>query len=226
MPGTKRFIYRKDLFLYTLFAIAMAYLEATVVVYLRELFYPLGFVFPLQDIPPKIYLVELGREAATIIMLWTVSGITNRHRTEWFAFFSFNFAVWDIWYYIWLKIMLDWPATLLDWDVLFLIPLPWIGPVLAPLLVSAALIFAALMILHFESRGKPLKLTPVDWGLEVLAGLIIIGSFLAQTGKIAAKLAPESYPWWVFIIGMVLGLTVFVHRVYKDPDTDPIKSGQ
>ncbi len=220
MPGKKRFIYGKDLFLYTFFAVAMAYLEATVVVYLRELFYPLGFEFPLQDIPQKIYLVELGREAATIIMLWAVSGIRNRNRREWFAIFSFNFAVWDIWYYIWLKIMLDWPATLLDWDVLFLIPLPWIGPVLAPLLVSVALIFATLTILHFESRGNPLNLTLVDWSLEVLAGLIIIGSFLTQTDKIAAHLAPESYPWWIFIIGMVLGLAVFLHRAYKDLDTD------
>ena len=224
MPGSGLIAFKKSLILFSLFAVAMAFLESTVVVYLREIFYPHGFKFPLVDIPPKIYIIELGREFATIVMIWTVSGIQVKNRREWFAFFAFNFAVWDIWYYIWLKIMLGWPTSLLEWDVLFLIPIPWIGPVLAPILVSVALILAALVILRFEGTPRPLTLTKRDWLLEVLAGAIIIGSFLTQSGEIAAGEVPYNYPWWIFSIGMALGLTVFMIRYMKrsgiasDPD--------
>jgi len=213
MSGTKQQDLKKNLLISTVFAVAMAYLESTVVVYLREIFYPHGFKFPLIDIPPDIYLIEVGREAATILMLWAVSGILQRNRREWFAYFAYNFAVWDIWYYLWLKIMLGWPASMLDWDVLFLIPLPWISPVLAPVLVSSALIFSAVVILTFESTGHPLNLTIRDWVLEILAGIIIIGSFLTQTEVIAAKQVPQSYPWGIFTLGMILGLAVFIFRL-------------
>ncbi len=215
MSGTSQPDLKKILLISTVFAVAMAYLESTVVVYLREIFYPQGFKFPLIDIPPDIYLIEVGREAATILMLWAVSGILKRNRREWFAYFAFNFAVWDIWYYIWLKLMIGWPASLLDWDVLFLIPLPWIGPVLAPVLVSSALIFSAVVILTFESTEHPLNLTVRDWALEILAGCIIIGSFLAQTEVIAAEQTPKSYPWWIFVFGMILGLAVFIIRIMQ-----------
>ncbi len=212
MPDVKIFDLKKSLFLYSLFAIAMAYLESTVVVYLREIYYPQGFRFPLVDISPKIYIIELGREAATILMIWTVSGVLTRNRRVWFAFFGFIFAVWDIWYYIWLKIMLNWPASLLESDVLFLIPVPWIGPVLAPVLVSMALIVSGLVILIFEVNHRPFRLSAREWLLEIFAGLIIIGSFLMQTGDVTSGEVPQNYPWWMFSIGMVMGLSVFAFR--------------
>ena len=129
----------------------MAYLESAVVVYLREIYYPNGFSFPLQEITPFILIIEIGREIATIIMLFAVSYFMSKNKRELFAFFSFNFGMWDIWYYIWLKLLLDWPQSLLTWDVLFLIPVPWIAPVLAPILVSVSLIIASLIILKLEN---------------------------------------------------------------------------
>ena len=50
------------------------------------------------------------------------------------------FGVWDIFYYVFLKIIYDWPKSLFDWDILFLLPLPWWGPVLAPVCIAALMI--------------------------------------------------------------------------------------
>ena len=162
----------------------MAYLESAIVVYLRELYYPTGFNFPLVEIPIPIYVTEIGREVATILMLWAVAKLIAANGREWFAYFAFNFAVWDIWYYIWLKILINWPSSLLEWDILFLIPLPWAGPVLAPVLVSVCLILAAYFILYYEAHDKPILLSGFDWLGEIMAGLIVIISFLTHFNNI------------------------------------------
>jgi len=191
----------------------MAYLESAIVVYLREIFYPSGFFFPLKEIPQFILIIEIGREIATIIMLWAIAKLVAKNGREWFAFFAFNFGVWDIWYYIWLKIILNWPESFLTWDVLFLIPIPWIAPVLAPVLVSFALIAAALIILYLENKNKPLPFSKLDWWLEGVAGLVIIISFLFQTEVISQNSIPQNYPWWLFFIGYVFGLVLFGIRI-------------
>jgi hypothetical protein len=106
----------------TLFGISMGFLETSVVVYLREILYPNGFDFPLSMFPKHLALTEILREAATVIMLVAVGIFTGRTRTEKFGFFIFTFAVWDIFYYVFLKALLNWPESLLTWDILFLIP--------------------------------------------------------------------------------------------------------
>lgn len=206
--GYKNILLRK-LGLCALFAISMAYLESAVVVYLRAIYYPSGFNLPMADILPFHLWTETGREAVTLIMLIIVSRLASANRREWFAFFSFNFAMWDIWYYIWLKILLNWPASLFDWDILFLIPVPWAGPVLAPILVSIALIFSALIILIREGREKPVRMTRTGWLLESAAGLIIIGSFCLNKG------VPDAYPWWLFALGMLVGTGVFARYAFQ-----------
>ena len=91
------------------FAVAMAYMEAAIVVYLRELYYPDGFSFPLAIVGRDILLVEIGREVSTIVFLLAVSWFAGRRLAERFAMFCFAFAIWDIFYYVWLKVMLGWP---------------------------------------------------------------------------------------------------------------------
>jgi hypothetical protein len=222
MVSSQKYTYKRDLFFYSVFAIAMAYLESAVVVYLREIYYPNGFEFPLVPLSIRIYATETGREAATIIMLWAASGIRSKNRGEWFALFMFNFALWDIWYYIWLKILVNWPVTLLDWDILFLIPLPWTGPVLAPVLISLILIFASVTMLRFENSGIPFLFTIRDIALGIVAGSVILGSFLWQTGDIAAGKTPEFFPWWIFSAGTILGVFVFLAR-YQQLSSTRIK---
>jgi len=199
----------------SLFAISMAYLESSIVVYLRELYYSEGFGFPLKEIPLHILVTEIAREAATILMLFVYAKSIGRNGREVFAYFVFNFGMWDIWYYLWLKILIDWPVSILDWDILFLIPVPWVSPVLAPVLVSTALIMAGYVILKFEYKNKPVHLRKVDWVLEVIAGLVIIGSFIAESASFEAGFTPTDYPWWMFFCGFLPGLSLFIYRVYK-----------
>jgi len=193
-----------------IFSIAMAYLEAAVVVYLRQIYYPHGFGFPLKVIPTATIFIELGREAATIAMLAAIGIFCGRTRIERFAYLMLSFGVWDILYYVWLKIFIGWPASLLTWDILFLIPLPWVGPVLAPVLVSLALILSAFYLISREDRGAAVHFPRWAWWAEILAGMIIIASFIWDARNITAGGYPNPFHWEVFLTGMIAGLAIFV----------------
>ncbi len=205
----------------TVYAVAMAYLESTIVVYLRRLYYPQGFNFPLVIIDIPTLLLELGREAATIVMLATVGIAAGRTKVGKLAYFLFLFGVWDIWYYIWLKVFVDWPASFLTWDVLFLIPVPWVGPVLAPVTVALTMIGMGLVLLHLEQRGPVLPARKTVWLAQMVAALIVIVSFtmdvvprLSDNGALLAQWIPPYYRWWMLILGQVLAISTFVHWVY------------
>jgi len=208
------------------FAIAFGFLEAIVVVYLRELYYPGGFSFPMKLIPHKIYIVEIIREFTTIIMLVSAGMLAGKTRMQKFAYFLIAFAVWDIFYYVALKLFLDWPQSLLTWDILFLIPVPWLGPVLSPVLCSTGMIFYALIILYFEENGIKVKLNFRELVLTVTgiililatyvwdyASMIIRGGFIRNfTGlmndekflKLSSEYVPVFYNWYLFVAGVLL----------------------
>jgi len=232
----------KKLFFLTAFSIAMGFVETAVVIYLRELYYPLpdGFKFPLVPIPPNIAVVEFLREAATIIMLAGVGILAGRNKTEKFAFFIYCFAVWDIFYYVFLKIFLNWPESFFTWDVLFLIPVPWVGPVLAPVFVSLVMILLAGIIVFFEERNVNTKFlwketVPITFGC-----FIIIFSFMmdyveyvlgsrSETGiwnvasekalfEEVANYVPLHFNWLMFLTGgavLLFGIAVFFFRMKK-----------
>lgn len=84
----------------TLFSIAMGFMETAVVVYLRKIYYPGGFHFPLVPISSDIALIEFIREAATLIMLFGIGALTGKTVSQKFAFFIYCFAIWDIFYYV------------------------------------------------------------------------------------------------------------------------------
>lgn len=131
----------------------MGYVEAAVVSYLRFLYYPGGFFTrdgaSAATIDPAAFRIELGREAATIVMLATVALLTAR-RSWWerLAYFVWAFAVWDIFYYVWLYVLLRWPPDLMTLDVLFLIPRVWVAPVILPVVVSGVMLVLATVILR------------------------------------------------------------------------------
>jgi len=204
--GVRSFGSRGGVVLILLFwSIAFGYLEGAVVIYLREIFYPNGFAFPLTPIPHRLYIVELLREAATLLLLLGVALLSSRRPIRRFAAFAFCFGVWDIVFYLTLKFALGWPASILEWDILFLIPVPWVGPVLAPVLVSFALIAGALwVLLHREE--VPICPRARDWAVEALAGALILASFFRELPRLAVNDAPRSYPWWLLALGLALGL--------------------
>ncbi|HXO86479.1 MAG TPA: hypothetical protein VN803_13245, partial [Gemmatimonadales bacterium] len=130
-----------------LFAVAFAAVESAVVVYLRALAGAAPLSVLQYQLPPHLLTIEVAREAATLVMLITVATIAGRTAWEGFLYFAFAFGLWDIFYYVWLRVFIGWPPSLLTWDVLFLIPVPWIGPVLAPVVVSLCLVGGALWLL-------------------------------------------------------------------------------
>ncbi len=96
----------------TIWGIAFGYMEAAVVVYLRALYYPEGFAFPLKTMPQSVLLTEIGRETATLIIMAATAMLASRRRQQRVAAFFFLFGIWDIFYYLFLKLLLDWPSSL------------------------------------------------------------------------------------------------------------------
>ncbi len=207
-----------------LFSIAMGLLEAVVVVYLRTLVYPAGFEFPLKFLSEKIYLVEVAREAATLVMLACVSAAAGSKYYQRLAYFLLTFAVWDIFYYVFLKIFLDWPASLLDWDILFLIPTTWIGPVLAPVLCSLVMLLMAGLILRFDRQDRLLPFNRLEWAGIYGGALVILFTFVRDYARLilasdlpqnhfmlrdsaifqdmASQFVPQHYAWVWFALGL------------------------
>ena len=207
----------------TVFAVAMAFLETAVVVYLRKLYYPDGFNFPLKLIGPDIALTEFLREIATLIMLIAVGIFAGRNHTERFAWFIYTFGIWDIFYYVFLVALLDWPSSLLTWDLLFLVPVTWVGPVLGPIINSLMMIALALMIIFFTEKKTRAKIGKWVWILLISGSLIVIVSYTEEytrymlqqfslieiTGfssteqviTYAGTFIPRHFEWWIYAIG-------------------------
>lgn len=208
---------KKNLFVLTLFSISMAMLESAVVIYLRALYYPEGFKFPVETLGSTILVTELFRELATLIMLATIGYMNGSNKTERIGAFFFSFGVWDIFYYVFLKIFLNWPASILDWDLLFLLPIPWIGPVLAPCIISLTLIGIYLLILYKKQQGIAIKLHRTFWLLAALGFTVMLYTFMADSAKVLIEvsqanhnfdllrdirsLIPKQYNWPFFLLG-------------------------
>jgi hypothetical protein len=206
--------YRTRIILLFLFGITMAYFEAAVVVYLRELYYPEGFAFPLRSMPYRIVLVEVGREAASMIMLAAVAGVVAGKFWDRFGYFLIMFGTWDIFYYVWLKVTLGWPSGLTDWDVLFLIPVPWLGPVIAPVLVSAVMIMIGLGVTRLYANGIKFRPTVFSWILGVIATIVILFTFMSNPGVTEGDLVPQQYMYNLLVAGLAFYLAGFLHA-YK-----------
>jgi hypothetical protein len=161
----------------TIFSIAMAFLETAVVIYLRELLYPEGFNFPLAPMPGNLVLTEILREFATIVMLIGVGMLAGRTFSQRFAWFIYAFAIWDIFYYVFLKILINWPESFMTWDILFLIPTTWTGPVISPVIVSLTMISLGLVILNFAANGMKTRIDRKEWFLLIIGSGILIISF-------------------------------------------------
>ena len=193
----------------------MAFVESAVVVYLRAIYYPAGFAFPLTPLTDYKIIVEVCREVATLVMLMTMAHISGRKFWERFAYLIFMFGLWDIFYYVWLKVILNWPATILDWDILFLIPLPWIGPVIAPVSISIIMIVCSVMIIRSIEKGEEFKPTSTAFVIAITATFIILYSFMYDTGATLRQQMPKPYKYQLLIIGNILYIVAFLMSYMK-----------
>jgi len=205
----------------TLFCIAIGYLESSVVIYLRALYYPSGFAFPLSVMSENIAFTEVVREIVTLIILLSIAHLAGHNQRQRFAWFLYCFAIWDIFYYVFLKLLINWPESLLTWDVLFLIPTTWTGPVIAPIIISLTMILLAGMMLFIEEK---IPLFSISWLVRTIiiigAGIVFLSFVLDYSlfmlkhctfsGLLHSDVVQEAmrmyipvhFNWWLFLAGL------------------------
>jgi hypothetical protein len=187
-----------------LYALGMAYVEAAVVVYLREIFYPEGFSFPIKLELDPLGPVELVREGATMVMLLAVAWLAGRTKWQRFSYFIFAFGVWDIFYYVFLKLTIGWPSSLLTWDLLFLIPVPWVGPVIAPALLALTMCLMGMLLVWKEEKTGSIRVSLWSWLLLAGSALLPFLSFIKDYESTLQGDMPGPYPWSLLIAGELL----------------------
>jgi hypothetical protein len=189
------------------FSVAMGYLEAAVVVYLRTAI-EAGSVAPAQD-PATIgtfETLEIARELSTLVMIAGVGWLAGRSGLERLAWSAVVFGIWDIVYYAGLRVAIGWPPALDTWDVLFLVPAAWVGPVWAPITVSAALVVAGLAAARRFRRGLPVVVGAGRAIAALAGGALVVASFLVDANRV---LGGDTAPWtgWpIFWLGMALAV--------------------
>jgi hypothetical protein len=195
-----------------LYAIAMAWMESAAVFYLRSM---MDRIEPYQPDPFPVIggfaSVELPREFATLVMLFAVGFLAGRTWRARIGYAAIAFGVWDIFYYVFLKMMCGWPHSLLDWDILFLLPLPWWGPVLAPVLISLLMILWGTLATQFERAHTPALSNRRAWVLNFAGVALALYVFMADSiaassrGLDAIRTAlPEKFNWPAFVVALGL----------------------
>ena len=197
------------------FAIAMAWVESAVVYYLRTM---INRIEPYQPNPLPVIgglgPAEMVREAATLIMLFTVGVLAGRTWRSRLGYSAVAFGVWDIFYYVFLKVMCGWPNSLLDWDILFLLPLPWWGPVLAPVLIALLMIGWGTLASRYGRVRVPVASSVTAWGVAAIGAVLALGLFMADSLRVAdggvnaiRVVLPQHFNWWLFLVALALMAT-------------------
>ena len=215
-----------------LFGLGFGFVEAVVVVDLRAVLRPISrqtgrtssdHVFPLftldqldraDRVAGRLMRIEACREAATLVMLAGAGISAGRSFLQRFAAFSLAFGVWDLCYYLALERLLGWPASLWTWDVLFLIPVPWAAPVLAPVLVATSMVIAGSTVLLWESTGRPFRVGKWHSAAIVAGGAILIAAFCWDWQSLAGGGLPSTFPWPLFLGGEALACGAFLHACW------------
>ena len=217
-----------------LFAVGMAWVEAASVYYIRIV---VDRIVPYQPNPLPVSgvlgAVELVREAATLVMLVTVGLLAGRTGQQRLGYTAVAFGVWDIFYYGFLRVMSGWPASLLDWDILFLLPLPWWGPVLAPVSIASLMILWGTLVSQRPSEPSRTSVAST-WVLASIGIVLALYTFMADAihvlheGVDATRMVlPTTFKWSVFVVALALMAAPIAHmtqlsRLRRTPVTsDP-----
>ena len=203
---------RKTWLLVVLFAVAMAWFEAATVFYLRLM---VDRIVPYQPNPLPIHgsvgPVELVREAATLVMLLVVGLIAGNTWRRGLGYAAVAFGVWDIFYYVFLRVITGWPTSLLDWDILFLLPLPWWGPVLAPVSIAVLMIVWGTFASQSAAPRPATSVSRTAWGLNLAGIALALYVFMADSlhavhqGIDATRhVLPQIFNWPLFCAALVL----------------------
>jgi len=205
------------------FAVAMAWMEAATVFYIRSL---VDRIEPYQAAPLPLHGtlgdVELWREAATLVMLAAVGWLAGRTWRQRAGYGALAFGIWDVMYYVFLRPISGWPHTLLDWDILFLLPLPWWGPVLAPVSIAVLMILWGTLVTQASPRIAEDTNARWPWALAAIGMVLALGIFMSDAlralphGRDAIlQVLPTTFNWPLFSIAVALMATPVAHLVYR-----------
>lgn len=194
-----------------LLSVSFGVVEAGLVTVYRALLDPAGTAFPLLALPARILPVEQARELATLLLLGSAARLVSSRPTTAFAAFLVVFGLWDLVYYGALHLFMGWPRHLGEWDLLFLVPVPWMAPVWAPMLLALAMTAVGGLTLHQESRGVRLQVGPWHAAAAVLGGALCITSFVIDPSARRLEAIPQSFPSVLLFGGLVLGLVGYGH---------------
>jgi hypothetical protein len=214
---------RRRWLLVVVFAVGMAWVEAASVYYLRAM---VDRIEPYQANPLPIRgilgQVELVREVATLVMLLTIGMLAGRTWHKRLAYSAIAFGVWDILYYVFLRVICGWPTSLFDWDILFLLPLPWWGPVLAPVSIALLMIVWGTLASQFSERTPPTSLTWTLWGVSGIGIALALYVFMVDSLRtvhqgldVVRLVLPTSFDWSVFCVALALMATPVVQMGWR-----------
>jgi hypothetical protein len=205
------------------FAVGMAWVEAASVYYLRAM---VDRLEPYQENPLPIRgilgEVELVREAATLVMLLTIGMLAGRTWHKRLGYTAIAFGVWDILYYVFLRMIYDWPRSLFDWDILFLLPLPWWGPVLAPICIALLMIVWGTFATQFVDHSPATSLTRTLWCVSGLGIALALSVFMADSLRtvsqgldVTRQVLPRAFNWSMFCVALTLMAAPVAHRGWR-----------
>jgi len=202
---------RRRWFVVAAYAAGMAWVESAVVYYLRTM---LDRIEPHQANPLPIIggmgPVELMREFSTLVMLLAVGVLAGKTWRARLGYSAIAFGIWDILYYVFLKAICGWPNSLFDWDILFLLPLPWWGPVWAPVSIALLMILWGTLASQFPQR-TPARFPWRAWALNGAGILLALYIFMADTLRAAnggvdaiRNVLPVQFNWPLFCAALGL----------------------
>jgi hypothetical protein len=222
-PLTGRRRERARWMLVVTFAVGMAWVEAACVYYLRVM---VDRIDPYQADPLPmrgiIGDVELVREAATLLMLAMTGMLAGRTWRSRLGYAAIAFGSWDILYYVFLRIISGWPTSLFDWDILFLLPLPWWGPVLAPVCIASLMIGWGTLVTQWHDRTPATRATWAAWAVGGAGILLALDVFMADAiGAIPGGLdtvrqvRPTMFNWPAFSAALLLMTAPLAHTGWR-----------
>jgi hypothetical protein len=177
--------------------------------------------------------VELAREAATLMMLFAGGLLAGKTwRSRW-GYAAVAFGVWDVFYYVFLKIITGWPHALADWDILFLLPLPWWGPVISPVLIALMMIAWGTLATQWEHRyDYPFRAEWKAWLLNFAGIAVALYVFMEDALRVAGQgesalrtLLPTRFGWTLFTVALVLmAAPIFLsaRQILRRPLSKPV----
>jgi hypothetical protein len=199
-------------------ALVFGWIEASVIVYLREvsirevaLHTPSDLTnlqITLASLPSRLVALEMAREACTLVLLAAVGWLAGRRPADRIGAFFTAFGIWDLTYYAVLRLVSGWPDSISTWDILFLIPSPWVAPVWAPVTVATLLVAGGSYLFWTADHARRYRWT--DLGVLLISVCLTVAAFLVESRTVVDHQVPKQFPIWLFWSGVALGSAWFV----------------